>query len=499
MRFVCLIALLVSGVSGEMSGCVADSDGSRTCHGSFASGDVTSLLQMQTRQQDAEEHDDKLVAGSAKVTRRCLDQDAVDHFDPDCVMGDWTDWGDCTKTCGSGTRSRSRKEISGPADGGKCGCHEEAETCNSKECTVDCQMGEWSAWTACSKTCGGGTSSRSREVLSTPDVQGLCDCTKEAKACNKDDCVPIVIPNDVTTPAPVPTTPVPGVKLCVNVREAVNFENKIESAMVKLGEKEEKQSDSQGDACWDNVADGDYTLVATHKDYVKFTEKVSFVVSHTDVYGVDMVKETTGDWVIILKWGEEGMVDLDAYTWTDPLESACKVAYNQRDVTCKGIHGKLDQDHCFEVMENDKVKYTCTDGHSKGAKPETTTLTGVDGVDGEVVFQVANYWGSQMCYQESGADLPTPEFPKEDILNNVKGVFKQSKAEVTVYHGDQLVATFNAANDGHWMWSDFQCTNPNASAEEWWLFSINRMTGTVTPCDCTNNGGPGYCGGCGGR
>jgi len=442
MRFACVLAFLVSGASGEISGCVVDPDGSHTCHGDLPLGDVTSLLQVQKRQQDAEEQEDRLVAGTVTVTRRCSGQYGSVPDNPDCEMGDWSGWGSCTKTCGSGTRTRSRTVTSAP-DGAECGCLEETETCNSNKCDE-----------------------------------------------------PIGPAGDTTTEAPVDPA---GGTLCVNVREAVDFNNKIENAMVKLGEKEEKQSDNKGDVCWDDVADGDFTLVATHKDYVKFTEKVSFVVSHTDVYGVDMVKETTGDWVIILKWGEEGMVDLDAYTWTDPLNSACKVAYNQRDVTCKGIHGKLDQDHCFEVMENDKVKYTCTDGHSKGAKPETTTLTGVDGVDGEVVFQVANYWGSQMCYQESGADLPTPEFPKEDILNNVKGVFKQSKAEVTVYHGDQLVATFNAANDGHWMWSDFQCTNPNASAEEWWLFSINRMTGTVTPCDCTTNGGPGYCGGCGGR
>jgi len=475
MRAACIVVLLASVASGESDGCAAGSEGSPTCHAHVSPGDATSLLQLNNL---------KLETGAAALTTRCSTDPRTP---PSCEVGDWTDWGACSKTSGWGVRTRSRNVIS--AQSSEDCCLEEGETCKIGEDCVpeDCKFDEWGPWGACelpdSVTCGQGHKSRDREVKEEAKCGGTCapSLGHEVGDCEK------MCPQEILG------------KLCVNVREAANFNNKIEKAMVTLGEKEQKQSDSNGDVCWDDVATGDYKLKAKHEDYVDWTKTVSFDVGTSDGAPpkfVDMVKKTTGDWVIVLKWGEEGMVDLDSYTYfknTAPFTSAdiynhCKLAYDtaQKKLNCEGINSKLDQDHCFEV----EGKYTC-ESHSKSAKPETTTLKGVDGVDGEVIFQVVNHWGSKMCWIAPGEPLPSPNFPPKDT-----GIFKQSKAEVTVYHGDQLVATYNAPDDGHWQWSGPCAKNPDASAEEWWLFSIDRKTGTVTPCDCATQG-PGYCGGCG--
>jgi len=88
------------------------------------------------------------------------------HHPLDCEVGAWGDWSDCSLTCGKGlqTRSRSIKEA---IDGGKaCGAFVAKEMRNCfTECPVDCKLGDWSALTACSKTCGGGIQTRTRKLL----------------------------------------------------------------------------------------------------------------------------------------------------------------------------------------------------------------------------------------------------------------------------------------------------------------------------------------------
>ena len=40
---------------------------------------------------------------------------------------------------------------------------QDSKSCDSVACPVHCELSDWSLWTLCSKTCGGGISSRSRE------------------------------------------------------------------------------------------------------------------------------------------------------------------------------------------------------------------------------------------------------------------------------------------------------------------------------------------------
>ena len=54
---------------------------------------------------------------------------------------------------------------------------------------VDCLVSSWSAWGSCSKTCGGGTMSRRREIAQQPLQDGLaCPVLEEERACNTEPC-----------------------------------------------------------------------------------------------------------------------------------------------------------------------------------------------------------------------------------------------------------------------------------------------------------------------
>ena len=53
-------------------------------------------------------------------------------FSVDCVMGEWKEWNTCTKSCGTGTKSRIRDIMVEPAFGGN--------KCSSAIDTVDCNI-----------------------------------------------------------------------------------------------------------------------------------------------------------------------------------------------------------------------------------------------------------------------------------------------------------------------------------------------------------------------
>ena len=53
----------------------------------------------------------------------------------DCKVGDWKAWGDCSATCGGGTKTRAREVIREAMDEGKtCPNLEESEVCNTDKC-----------------------------------------------------------------------------------------------------------------------------------------------------------------------------------------------------------------------------------------------------------------------------------------------------------------------------------------------------------------------------
>jgi hypothetical protein len=116
----------------------------------------------------------------------------------DCQVSEWGDWSECDKICGGGTHHRSRDIVVQPAGGGKdCPVlHEQAE-CNTQECYQDCKVGDWSNWSDCSKTCGGGVTTRSREITQPQIGRGVgCPETTQTAPCNTEACAQDCVVSD---------------------------------------------------------------------------------------------------------------------------------------------------------------------------------------------------------------------------------------------------------------------------------------------------------------
>ena len=112
----------------------------------------------------------------------------------DCpVWTIWTDWSPCTRTCGGGKKVKTRKCVL-PESLGKerlrlfCpGDEEVIEDCNTKQCPIP---GPWSEWSECSKSCGGGTRTKTRDCVNQRDPDGN-PCYQdliESEPCNENPC-----------------------------------------------------------------------------------------------------------------------------------------------------------------------------------------------------------------------------------------------------------------------------------------------------------------------
>ncbi|XP_052105471.1 SCO-spondin-like, partial [Mytilus californianus] len=91
--------------------------------------------------------------------------------------GSWSPWSSCSVTCGGGKKTRSRERTcSNPVPnygGNQCvGSRTEttADSCSSTQCPIDggwSAFGNWSPWSSCNLTCGGGTKSRNHNRTCT--------------------------------------------------------------------------------------------------------------------------------------------------------------------------------------------------------------------------------------------------------------------------------------------------------------------------------------------
>ena len=108
----------------------------------------------------------------------------------DCKMTAWSAWSQCTKTCAGGSRSRSRSvSVEAYFGGVACGHKAESDPCNMSNCPVDCQTTNWSGWTSCTKTCGSGNQQRTKQIVSgTANGGKACPSTIESRACNVVNC-----------------------------------------------------------------------------------------------------------------------------------------------------------------------------------------------------------------------------------------------------------------------------------------------------------------------
>jgi len=125
-------------------------------------------------------------------------EDKMTRVPLDCLEGTWASWTSCSATCGGGTRTRSRGIVQRPSPGGMpcVGLLGEADGCNPEPCDgdapkkVDCVFGEWSHWSSCTATCGGGQRTRNRVVEQQPSGGGArCHGgLEEVDGCNRVKC-----------------------------------------------------------------------------------------------------------------------------------------------------------------------------------------------------------------------------------------------------------------------------------------------------------------------
>lgn len=131
------------------------------------------------------------------------------HDCPLPVNGNWSEWGEwgtCSVTCANGTYTRSRSCDNPAPDHGGDSCpdvdpSEESGICNDGPCPppVDGNWGTWSDWGECSKKCGTGTQQRSRTCDNPQPQHGGADCVVPAdlvandgideQNCNETPCV----------------------------------------------------------------------------------------------------------------------------------------------------------------------------------------------------------------------------------------------------------------------------------------------------------------------
>ena len=113
------------------------------------------------------------------------------HCDPfDCQWGPWKSFTKCSKSCGSGKQTRSRSKSITERNGGKCrGSPNETKSCNVQNCPINCKWGPWKSFTKCSKSCGSGTQTRSRSKSIIERDGGKCrGSPNETKSCNNQNC-----------------------------------------------------------------------------------------------------------------------------------------------------------------------------------------------------------------------------------------------------------------------------------------------------------------------
>ena len=90
----------------------------------------------------------------------------------DAKVSGWTGYSSCTTTCGTGTKTKRRSVITTAAHGGvAASALSSTITSNLFSCPVDAKVSGWTGMGACSEKCGGGIHSKTRSII-TPAAHG---------------------------------------------------------------------------------------------------------------------------------------------------------------------------------------------------------------------------------------------------------------------------------------------------------------------------------------
>jgi hypothetical protein len=84
--------------------------------------------------------------------------------------------------------TRWHKPSSSAQHGGKPCNGYETKQCNTHNCPVDCQLGQWSGYSTCTASCAGGSHTRTRSAVQPLWGGAACDSTSDVSSCNEHAC-----------------------------------------------------------------------------------------------------------------------------------------------------------------------------------------------------------------------------------------------------------------------------------------------------------------------
>jgi len=142
---------------------------------------------LSTQDQQATDEDEHLKLEEADVANETTRLNT--HPCP-CVWGEWSDWGECSVTCGidMGIKYRQREVAKEATNGGTAcdGLPTDNTSCGDIHCPIDCVWGHWGEFGECDTLCGDGLRERHRVREIVAEYNGT-ECEGEPtsnKVCN---------------------------------------------------------------------------------------------------------------------------------------------------------------------------------------------------------------------------------------------------------------------------------------------------------------------------
>ncbi|XP_048579836.1 uncharacterized protein LOC116619170 isoform X2 [Nematostella vectensis] len=144
------------------------------------------------------QHGGKGCQGASTQRRVCV---IVLNCPVDGGYTQWTKYSECSKSCGNGTTNRTRMCTNpAPRHGGEdcehLGPDIEITPCNEHPCPIHGGYTSWTTFTTCSLTCGGGTSYRYRNCTSPIPRHGGSNCSVLGPAYEENECNTVPCPID---------------------------------------------------------------------------------------------------------------------------------------------------------------------------------------------------------------------------------------------------------------------------------------------------------------